>query len=762
MEMREDFLLDEVRCGFLVPAAIKQAWAAELEVLAEIDRVCKKHNIQYFADWGTLLGAVRHGGFVPWDDDLDIVMKREDYMKFLSVAQYDMGEGFHVQTYQSRDDLWSFMAKVVGRNQFCFEKEHLRKFHNFFYIASVDVFVLDYVYAEPEKEEKRRNLCKNILGVADAIVEGKILPGECENHLRLLENMYGKQLQRMNDSMEMGRYLYGEVEKIFASVPKQEAKLLTQMFPAGLKGKYFQFPKEYYEKVLYLPFEYMTIPVPAEYEKMLQKRYGNYLKVVKNSGAHDYPFFESQKENLLKVLDFPFPQFQFCAEKLFRGEEEKRCKEYSYKVLVKESLQELKRIEDNLFLQIEDKTEQVFELLETSQQLAIDLGGLLEQVLGEDLAIIPMLEKYCEILYLLYQKLELWGGACAKEKEQGVREVQEAFGILQMQRESIREELEKNILIPQTVLFLPVLAKDWSGLQSRWEALKEDNNCRVMVMPLPYFYKDYDGTPKELRCDAMLFPEEVQIIDYQNMNSEYLELLHPEQIIIQNPYDEWHPNLSVGEMYYAERLRKYTDELIYIPPFQVEEFTRENERAYGNQKYYVNMPGVVYADKVLVQSSNMKSQYVDMLTSFAGEKTRSIWEHKVRWVEEEVSRKRSQEQKTGRKECSEKKKILYGIDLGLYTKELERIRKKICGNLQIFTGYRDKIEVSILLFSEDEEKAEHNDLIEDGLSEKCGIRMLKNIPVNCAEYDAYYGDAIPVIREFREAKKPVMLQNIFL
>ena len=70
-EIPVSFLLDEVRCGFVIPAAIKQAWAAELTVLQEIDRVCRKHHITYYADWGTLLGCVRHGGFVPWDDDIE-------------------------------------------------------------------------------------------------------------------------------------------------------------------------------------------------------------------------------------------------------------------------------------------------------------------------------------------------------------------------------------------------------------------------------------------------------------------------------------------------------------------------------------------------------------------------------------------------------------------------------------------------------------------------------------------------------------------
>ena len=72
MRVPDNFLEGEIRNSFYVESMMKKVWAAQLEVLHEIDRICKKHNITYFADWGTLLGAVRHKGFIPWDDDMDI------------------------------------------------------------------------------------------------------------------------------------------------------------------------------------------------------------------------------------------------------------------------------------------------------------------------------------------------------------------------------------------------------------------------------------------------------------------------------------------------------------------------------------------------------------------------------------------------------------------------------------------------------------------------------------------------------------------
>ena len=93
MENTLEFLKDEIRSGFYIPTTLKQAWLGQLLVLEQIDRICEKYNISYFADWGTFLGAVRHGGFVPWDDDLDICMKRPDYDRFKEIALKELAEG---------------------------------------------------------------------------------------------------------------------------------------------------------------------------------------------------------------------------------------------------------------------------------------------------------------------------------------------------------------------------------------------------------------------------------------------------------------------------------------------------------------------------------------------------------------------------------------------------------------------------------------------------------------------------------------------
>ena len=108
LQFEESFFEGETRNDFYIEPMMKRCWAASLEVLAEIDRICKKHGIRYFADWGTLLGAVRHKGFIPWDDDIDITMLRPDYQKFMQIAPGEFKEPFELISIHT-DKEWNNM-----------------------------------------------------------------------------------------------------------------------------------------------------------------------------------------------------------------------------------------------------------------------------------------------------------------------------------------------------------------------------------------------------------------------------------------------------------------------------------------------------------------------------------------------------------------------------------------------------------------------------------------------------------------------------
>ena len=86
LDIPERFFDGEVRSNYYVSPAMKKVWAVLLDLLNELQNVCEQYGIRYYASGGTMLGAVRHQGFIPWDDDIDIFMKRTDYEKFVKLA----------------------------------------------------------------------------------------------------------------------------------------------------------------------------------------------------------------------------------------------------------------------------------------------------------------------------------------------------------------------------------------------------------------------------------------------------------------------------------------------------------------------------------------------------------------------------------------------------------------------------------------------------------------------------------------------------
>ena len=310
MDREIDFFRDEIRCGFYIPTAIKQAWWVQLNVLKEIDKVCKKHDIHYFANWGTLLGAVRHGGFVPWDDDLDIGMCREDYRRFREVADAELPAEYSIHDYERQEDHWLFLARVVNNKRICFDPDYLNAHHNFPWLIGIDIFIKDYLYDDPVKEKERDDEVMHIIAVADGIVEEKIPLAVKEKWLAEFEEKYNVVIDRTLDKRSIGVELYRLAEKQISRLTAKDSHTMGQVFPLIIKG-HKALPPDYYEKVFSIPFENGSIPVTAGYNAFLASDYGDYLKLYKKGGSHGYPFFEGQKKEMMKDAGFSYPGYNY-------------------------------------------------------------------------------------------------------------------------------------------------------------------------------------------------------------------------------------------------------------------------------------------------------------------------------------------------------------------------------------------------------------------------------------------------------------------
>jgi len=770
MVFDNSYFEEEVRDGFYVPAEVKHAWAAELEVLSEVDKMCKKHNIQYFADWGTLLAAVRHEGFIPWDDDLDIVMKREDYQKFMKVANVELPKGYSAYNYNNHDDFWLFLARVVGKPRICFEDEHLRQFHEFPYIAGVDIFVLDYVSRDKDKEDERNRQALYLLAIADYIGEG-----HCDNNMKkvLLQKLNkenGIDIPFSMPNSKIRKALYGAVETLFEKFTNTDSDELTQLFPFGLKNNKFRFSKRWYDNSIELKYENMTIPVPVVYSQALKKRYGNYMKLVRNASGHDYPFFKMQKEQLQSVLDFDMPSYRFNPSMLLA----KQQNEEGYKKSIKIIFDKLREMNESIVFKLNENNlpQEIITDLQSAQQWAIDIGLLIEKVKGEGTEAVTNLETYCELLYSISQILSEYD--CSKSNDS-----LSEYGNKLKCTLTLVENYINVIEAKKDVVFVVYKSTQWKYIEHIWNKYNNDERYDVSVVVIPYYYKRYDGSYIEMvyEIDKFRFIEkECTVLDYDNYD---VKIHRPDKIYIQNPYDEWNQSLTVPQDYYSSELRNYTKELIYIPPFELREFNADDYREYYNMQYYCTMPGVVNSDFVLVQSENMKQVYVQKLCDWAGNDTRHIWEKKIIVNEDAYLNARKYKQNSNELDKASikdkrKKNIVFSIQISELISYKEKMLEKLKDVVNIFKENKNSINTIWVVDGLQEEYLENNqgyeqlkedysDIKKRFMTAGCGVCIKRSdysVDSIADLGDAYYGCEGHIAVGFMMDNKPVMIMSI--
>lgn len=301
MYFEEKFFEAEYRNGFLVESQMKRFWAANIETLEEIDKVCKKYGITWYAAFGTLLGAVRHKGFIPWDDDIDIIMKRKDFEKFLKVAPGELPEHYTVCSSESENNCANNAIWVSNwdGSTVILDKQRLIKYHGCPFCVGIDIFPLDYVHRSKEKEDLRKQILV-LLWHTVAAIDAGLENEQILQMVSIIETVLQEKVPEWNGNYQILkrelRMLSETVAQIFSEEESDKVGELRWAYLSGVGNTHFR--KECYDDIIYMPFEGYSLPVPVGYDEILRGIYGDYMTPVKGTAFHTYPIYKEQLKHI--------------------------------------------------------------------------------------------------------------------------------------------------------------------------------------------------------------------------------------------------------------------------------------------------------------------------------------------------------------------------------------------------------------------------------------------------------------------------------
>ncbi len=291
------FLKAEDRGGYIVTEKMKKVWAVELDLLAQLEGLCRQERLRYFASGGTMLGAVRHGGFIPWDDDIDIIMPRKDYDRLLLAAPGYFREPYFLQTEYSDPGSLRPNAQLRNSRTCGILKMDLVPLHGYNQGIFIDIFPLDSIPDGEKEAEEHLQKCRQKMrryvrfeNLRDNYVE---IPGKSLKH-HVREGIHWM----------MTHPLKGIDRDIFFRDFEREVKRFngTRTRRIGTVVPMTYYEKEDLRRRIMMDFEFMKIPVAAGYDRILTGQYGDWRTPKEGGSVHGDILFDTER-SYLEVLD---------------------------------------------------------------------------------------------------------------------------------------------------------------------------------------------------------------------------------------------------------------------------------------------------------------------------------------------------------------------------------------------------------------------------------------------------------------------------
>lgn len=244
----------------------------ELDILKEFIRVCEQLNLNYYLIGGTLIGAVRHKGFIPWDDDIDVCMLRKDYEIFLKEAPKYLKSKYFLQTYENDEDYFQCFAKIRNSETTFIEKS--AKNCNINHGIYIDIFPMDNYY---KYNKLSTRLIKYAIFSRYLKIEGNFIK---KSLISLSKFLYGRKDKK---------YLCRKLEKIYTKANKRKCKKITNYLGAWGTKKETHYIEDFSDYKL-ADFEGIKVRIPIGFDRCLKDTYGDYMKLppVEKRVAHHF------------------------------------------------------------------------------------------------------------------------------------------------------------------------------------------------------------------------------------------------------------------------------------------------------------------------------------------------------------------------------------------------------------------------------------------------------------------------------------------
>ena len=417
------------------------------------------------------------------------------------------------------------------------------------------------------------------------------------------------------------------------------------------------------------------------------------------------------------------------------------------------------------------------DIISQCQECAISIGTTIEKLEGEGFVTVSYAESYCDVLFSAYQELN----------DSNVN-ANIIYKNLKKQLLRIENSVKNDVPIRKEVAFFPYKASMWDALESVYLAAKEDPNCDAYCVPIPYYDRNPDGSLGQMHYEGREYPKNIEVIDWQTY---HFEERRPDAIYIHNPYDDWNLVTCVHPRYFSTNLKKYTDKLVYIPYFVLDEIEPDDQTKIDSMKHFIWTAGVINADRVIVQSEKMKQIYVNEYLKAAQANGLQGKHIDRKYLEEKFlglgSPKFDKVLNTKKEDLeipekwlkiiekpdgSWKKIIFYNTSIAALLEHNEKMLEKMKDVFRIFKENKD--EVALLWRPHPLIKTtvsamrprlwiEYEKLVKQYKEEGWGIYDdSSDIDRAVVLSDGYYGDSSSVVQLYQKTKKPMLLEMPYI